>query len=126
MTPEPSIRRELRNGDLETIVAHHGRLYSEEYGVDADFERMVASAVARAAAHGFPGEREAVWLVELDGEHAGSLALTEEGDREAAIRWFVLDPEARGHGLGRRLLDELLATASGLGYERIGSRPSAT
>ncbi len=119
VSPEPVIRRELREGDLARIVAHHGRLYGEEYGVDRDFERMVASAVARAAARGFPGEREAIWMVELDGEHAGSLALTDEDGGEAAVRWFVLDPALRGHGLGRRLLDELLATAPRLGYERV-------
>ena len=119
MNAEPSIRREIREGDMEAIVAHHGRLYSEEHGVDEDFERMVASAVARSLDRGFPGEREGIWLVELDGRHAGSLALTDEGDGEAAVRWFVLDRELRGLGLGRRMLDELLATAGALGYERV-------
>jgi ribosomal protein S18 acetylase RimI-like enzyme len=119
VTPEPSIRREIRAGDLEAIVAHHGRLYAEEYGVDSDFESHVASAVARAAARGFPNEREAIWLVGLDGEHAGSLALTDEGEGEAAVRWFVLNSELRGRGLGRRLLDELLARAAQVGYRRV-------
>jgi GNAT superfamily N-acetyltransferase len=119
VSPGPSIRRELRAGDLDAIVAHHGRVYGEEYGVDADFEAHVAATVSRAAARGFPGRREALWLVELDGEHAGSLALTDEGDGVAAVRWFVLDPGVRGHGLGRRLLEELLATAAAFGYGRV-------
>jgi ribosomal protein S18 acetylase RimI-like enzyme len=116
VSSEPTIRRELRPGDLGAIVAHHGRVYGKEYGVDATFEGHVASTIANAAARGFPSRREAIRLVELDGEHAGSIALTDEGDGEAAIRWFVLSPEARGRGLGRRLLGEMLARAAEIGY----------
>ena len=119
MSPEPTIRRELRAGDLDAIVAHHGRVYGEEYGVDSTFEGHVASTVAPAADRGFPSSREAICLVELDGEHVGSLALTDEGNGEAAIRWFVLSPEVRGRGLGRRLLGEMLARAAGAGYARV-------
>jgi ribosomal protein S18 acetylase RimI-like enzyme len=119
MSPDPSIRRELRPGDLGAIVAHHGRLYGEEYGVDASFEGHVAATVAEAAARGFPGTREAICMVELGGEHVGSLALTDEGNDEAAIRWFVLSPEVRGRGLGRRLLEEMLAKAADAGYARV-------
>jgi ribosomal protein S18 acetylase RimI-like enzyme len=116
---EPSIRRELRLGDLGAIVAHHGRVYGEEYGVDSTFEGHVASTVANAALRGFPSSREAICLVELEGEHVGSLALTDEGRGEAAIRWFVLSPEVRGRGLGRQLLGEMLARASENGYARV-------
>jgi ribosomal protein S18 acetylase RimI-like enzyme len=119
VSPEPSIRRELRAGDLGAIVSHHGRVYGEEYGVDSTFEGHVASSVARAALRGFPSPREAICLVELEGEHAGSLAITDEDDGEAALRWFVLSPEVRGRGLGRRLLVEMLARASEIGYTRV-------
>jgi ribosomal protein S18 acetylase RimI-like enzyme len=117
--PDPSFRRELLPGDLGAIVAHHGRVYGEEYGVDSTFEGHVAATVAEAAARGFPSRREAICLVELDGEHVGSLALTDEGYGEAAIRWFVLSPEVRGRGLGRRLLGEMLARAAAVGYARV-------
>jgi ribosomal protein S18 acetylase RimI-like enzyme len=119
VSPDPRIRRELGPGDLGAIVAHHGRVYGEEYGVDATFEGHVALTVARAALRGFPRPREAIYLVELDGEHAGSLALTDEGDGQAAIRWFVLSPEVRGRGIGRRLLSEMLSWAAEVGYERV-------
>ncbi len=115
----PRIRRELRPGDLGEIVAHHGRVYGREYGVDASFEGHVAATVARAGEHGFPTPREAVSVVELDGEHAGSIALTDEGGGEATVRWFVLDPEVRGNGLGRLLLGEMLAKAAEVGYVRV-------
>jgi N-acetylglutamate synthase-like GNAT family acetyltransferase len=119
MSVEPSVRRVLRPGDLGAIVAHHGRVYQPEFGVDSTFEGHVAAAVARAARRGFPGEREAIWIVEAGGEHAGSLALTDEGNNEAAVRWFVLDKAMRSSGLGRCLLGELLATARESGYARI-------
>jgi ribosomal protein S18 acetylase RimI-like enzyme len=119
VSAEPSIRRELRPGDLGAVVAHHGRVYGEEYGVDPTFEGHVAATVAEAVKRGFPSPREAICLVELDGAHAGSIALTDEGDGEAAIRWFVLSPELRGEGLGRRLLDEMLARAAEADYTRV-------
>jgi len=113
------VRDDLRPGDMEAIVAHHRRIYGEEYGVDSRFGDFVAAAVARAVERGFPGEREAIRIVELDGEHAGSIGLSDEGDGEAAIRWVVLSPEGRGNGLGRRLLRELLAFAEEHGYRRV-------
>jgi ribosomal protein S18 acetylase RimI-like enzyme len=116
---KPVIRNELQPGDMEAIVTHHRRIYGEEYGVDSRFGDFVAAAVARAAERGFPTEREAIRIVELNGEHAGSTGLTDEGDGEAAIRWVVLSPEVRGNGLGRRLLDEMLAFAEDHGYRRV-------
>jgi ribosomal protein S18 acetylase RimI-like enzyme len=116
---EVTVRDEFRSGDLEAIVAHHRRIYGEEYGVDSRFGDFVAAAVTRAAERGFPTERETIRIVELDGEHAGSIGLSDEGDGEAAIRWVVLSPEVRGKGLGRRLLGAMLAFAEDQGYRRV-------
>jgi N-acetylglutamate synthase-like GNAT family acetyltransferase len=112
------IRREPRAGDLEAIVEHHGRVYSREYRVNSDFKAMVAKSVAEAGSRGWPTEREAIWIVERDGLHAGSMGLTDEGDT-GVVRWVLLDPDLRGQGLGRRLLNELLAKAREIGYERL-------
>jgi ribosomal protein S18 acetylase RimI-like enzyme len=116
---EPTIRDELRPGDLDAIVAHHRRVYGQEYGVDSRFGDFVAAAVARAEERGFPTNRETIRVVELDGEHVGSIALTDEGDDEAAIRWVVFSPEIRGNRLGRRLVGEMLAFAEDHGYRRV-------
>ena len=119
LTAEPKVRRELRPGDLGAIVAHHGRLYARERGVDASFEAHVANSVAKAALRGFPGEHEGIWIVEHAGEHAGSIALTDEGAGEATLRWFLLNPALRGRGLGRRLVGEVLSKARAAGYASI-------
>jgi N-acetylglutamate synthase-like GNAT family acetyltransferase len=112
------IRRDLRPGDLGRMVSFHGEIYGREYGNDQRFEAFVASSIAEAGKAGFPREREAVWIVERDGEFAGCLALTDDGDA-GVVRWFVLDPSVRGRGLGRQLLDELVEHARELGYERL-------
>ena len=64
-----------------------------------------------------PGDYGAI--VEREGKHAGSLAMTDEGDGVACVRFFVLEPELRGEGLGRRLLRELLDAARARGFERV-------
>lgn len=114
-----SIRRELRPGDLGAILAQHGRLYGSEYGLDGRFEAVVAQSIAEAAARGFPREREGIWIVEDAGEHAGSLALTDEGEGEAMVRWVVLEPRLRGRGTGRQMVGEAIELARRAGYARV-------
>jgi GNAT superfamily N-acetyltransferase len=119
MTADPIIRRDLWPGDLGAIVKLHGTIYGPEYGVDSRFEGHVAASVAQAAVRGFPTKREAIWLVEGVGGIMGSLGLTDEGDGEGMVRWFVLHPSVRGHGLGRRLIAELMEKAERVGYSRL-------
>src|SRR3954454_17065696 len=92
------IRRELQPGDLGEIITLHGRVYSREYGHDETFEAMVAESIVDAAAEGFPGPGEGVWLVEEEGALRGCLGLTDEGGGEARVRWFVFEPGLRGRG----------------------------
>ena len=113
------IRTALSPGGLGAIIAHHGEVYRREYGVDSTCEAHVAAAVASAGKHGWPGPGEHLRIAELDGRHAGSLALTDEGDGWATLRFFLLDPELRGQGLGRRWVAELLSEAEDYGYEGV-------
>jgi ribosomal protein S18 acetylase RimI-like enzyme len=119
MTAGTEIRSELRPGDLEAIVALHGRLYPVEYGVDSAFVTHVEARVAEAVAAGFPRERDAVRILERRGELVGSLALTDEGEDTACLRWFLIDPELRGLGLGRRLVAELIEEARERRYRQL-------
>ena len=118
MSPKITVRRELRPGDLGEIIRLHGVLYPREYDLSPNMERHVALAVTTAVEHGWP-ENGAVWILERDGEFAGSIALTDEGDGLAALRWFLFDPSVRGLGFGRRLVGELVAEAEKRGFERI-------
>jgi GNAT superfamily N-acetyltransferase len=117
---KPTIRRTVRPCDLAAVIALHERVYPPEFDLDPSFASHVKASVDKAAQRGFPRPREAAWLVERDGRLSGSLALTDEGDDVAAVRWFVLEPDLRGQGLGSRLLADLMRTARAAGYVGIG------
>jgi GNAT superfamily N-acetyltransferase len=114
-----SIKRSLGDGDADAIVALHDRVYRADWDRNDEFVAAVARSVASARAAGWPGSGGAVWLVELDGRLAGSLGLTDEGAGVGHVRWFVFEPELRGRGLGRSLLEELLADARAAGMQRL-------
>jgi ribosomal protein S18 acetylase RimI-like enzyme len=117
---EISVRRELRDGDPDAIVALHDRVYRAEWDRNEAFVVAVAANVAGCRAAGWPEQGGAVWLVEREGsELAGSLGLTAEADGAGRVRWFVFAPEVRGSGLGRQLLAELLNTARAAGMRRL-------
>ncbi len=110
--------RPFRGGDLGWVLARHGSFYAEAYGFDRTFERLVAEIVAEFLAR-FDAEREACWIVEIDGEPVGSIMLVDAGDRIAKLRLLLVEPRARGHGIGRRLVEECIRFARQAGYRRI-------
>jgi N-acetylglutamate synthase-like GNAT family acetyltransferase len=112
------IRRELRAGDPEAIVELHARIYPAEHDRNDLFVEQVAKSVEAALDRGWP-DGGGVWIVERQGEVAGSIALTAEGGGVGILRWVVLVPELRGHGLGRRLITEAVARARELGMRRV-------
>jgi GNAT superfamily N-acetyltransferase len=115
-----AIRRELLDGDRDAIVALHQGIYPEVYGVAQSFVDDVAAALDGVIARGWPNRPgDGVWLVERDAEFGGCLALSDEGDGEGRVRFFLLAPELRGRGLGRRLIDELMEVAREAGYRRL-------
>jgi ribosomal protein S18 acetylase RimI-like enzyme len=116
---EITIRRELRPGDAQAIVDLHRRVYCPEYERNEQFVTAVAESLAGRIALGWPAAGGAVWLVERGGRVAGSMGLTIEGQGVGQIRWVVLEPSLRGHGLGRALLDEALTTARAAGMRML-------
>jgi hypothetical protein len=93
--------------------------------VKADVDAGSTTEWAHTAERGFPGDREAIRIVELDGEHVGSIGLSDEGDGEAAIRWVVLSPEVRGNGLGGDCSARCSRSRKITAIGGSGSRPSA-
>ncbi|MGC0415652.1 GNAT family N-acetyltransferase [Embleya sp. AB8] len=108
------IREATRPGDLGAVAALHGVLYSDEYGMDATMEAGVAAGMAELvlarAREGGDGPGR-MWVAEGAGRVLGAVGLTREEGGWTRLRWVVLDPAARGQGVGRALLDTALAEA---------------
>jgi GNAT superfamily N-acetyltransferase len=102
--------------DVNTVVRLHGEVYGAEYGLDTSFAADVATRLSELRRGGWPGEREGLWIAELDGSAVGSITLTDEGGR---LGHLVLTPKARGSGTGRRLVELVLEAARAAGYERL-------
>ncbi len=111
------IRTGLRPGDIGEIVRLHGVLYAREYGFDRTFEAYVAEPLARFAISA--SARERLWIAERDGAIVGCVAIVAASPQVAQLRWFLVDPTARGSGLGTRLLDEAIAFSRACGYGSI-------
>lgn len=114
--------REPVPGDFGWVIERHGALYARERGWDVTFEALVAEIVADYAA-GHDADREAFWIAEAGGRRVGCVACvmkdTDDGVPTAQLRLLLVDPAARGLGVGARLVDECLAFARKAGYRRI-------
>lgn len=98
------IRTTLAPGDLGRITALHGVLYAQEYGWTTPFEAYVAEGLARFG-RAARTEADRIWLAEKGDRLVGCIAIVGHPDGSAQLRWFLVHPEARGVGLGRRLFE---------------------
>jgi DNA-binding MarR family transcriptional regulator/N-acetylglutamate synthase-like GNAT family acetyltransferase len=120
--PAPSRKtfrlREPRPGDYGWIVHRHGALYAQEHGWDQTFEALVAGLVARFVER-FKSGRERCWIAESDGEFVGCVFVVERSRTVAQLRMLLVEPRARGMGVGTALVRQSIAFARAAGYSRM-------
>jgi DNA-binding MarR family transcriptional regulator/GNAT superfamily N-acetyltransferase len=114
----PYLLRAPRAGDMGWIVARHGALYAEEYGWDARLEALIAEIVAAFVRNHDP-QRERCWIADREGENVGSVLLVRETDDVARLRLLLVEPRARGLGIGAQLVDESLRFAREARYRKV-------
>jgi DNA-binding MarR family transcriptional regulator/N-acetylglutamate synthase-like GNAT family acetyltransferase len=113
--PTVVLRDERRPGDLGWVVQRNAEIYADEFGWNADYEALVAQIVADFHRELRPG-RERAWIAEVDGQRAGCVFCKQRDEHTAQLRLLLVEPWARGLGLGRRLTDDCLAFARAAGY----------
>jgi DNA-binding MarR family transcriptional regulator/GNAT superfamily N-acetyltransferase len=112
------VLRPAHVGDFGWIVHRHGVLYAQEYAWDETFEALVARIVAEHVEQRDP-RREAAWIAEIDGAPVGCVLCVRREDDVAQLRLLLVEPRARGRGVGARLIEECLRFATRAGYHRI-------
>lgn len=111
------VRSDLRPGDIGYLLQRHGVLYAAEFGFDPSFEGYVAEPLGKFVRT--RTTREQLWIAEADGRAIGWVAIVRADDTTAQLRWFLVEPEMRGRGLGKRLLGEAIRFCLEAAYARV-------
>jgi DNA-binding MarR family transcriptional regulator/GNAT superfamily N-acetyltransferase len=114
----PYLIRQNAPGDIGWIIHRQAAIYAAEYGWDESFEALVAE-IAGGFLKTHDPKRERCWVAERNGEIVGSIFLVDAGKGLAKLRLLYVEPDARGLGIGRRLVEEVLRFAKGVGYQRV-------
>src|SRR5262245_27266528 len=115
---EPYMLRPHQPGDMGWVVQQHGAIYAREWGYNQDFEALVARIVADFLEH-FDPAHERCWIAEKDGANVGSVFVVAKSKTVARLRLLIVDPSARGLGIGGRLVDECVRFARNAGYRQM-------
>jgi len=110
--------RSHRSGDMGWVIQRHGALYCDERGWGEGFEALVAG-IAKDFLENFDASRERCWIAEMDGEPVGCVFVVKQNRSIAKLRLLLVEPKARGRGLGRRLVEECIAFARAKGYRKL-------
>lgn len=104
--------------DVDYVITRHRELYEEEYKFSKEFSDYVEEYVLKFHKH-HDKDKESMWIAEVNGKAVGVIALVKVDDDTAQLRWFIIEPAARGMGLGHKLVDTFIDSCKVRGYKHI-------